>query len=134
MQLVEQGKLDLDADVNKYLDFKIPPYDGKPVTLRNIMTHTAGFEEQVKDLITIDAGDVHPARRSCLKHWIPTRIYAAGHDAGLFELRDRARRLHRRSASRASRSTTTSSATSSRRSGMKHSTLPPAAAGERSSR
>ena len=25
MQLVEQGKLDLDADVNKYLDFKIPP-------------------------------------------------------------------------------------------------------------
>ena len=25
MQLVEQGKLDLDADVNQYLDFKIPP-------------------------------------------------------------------------------------------------------------
>ena len=24
MQLVEQGKLDLDADVNHYLDFKIP--------------------------------------------------------------------------------------------------------------
>ena len=46
MQQVEQGKLDLDADVNQYLDFKIPPRDGKPVTLRNIMTHTAGFEEQ----------------------------------------------------------------------------------------
>jgi CubicO group peptidase (beta-lactamase class C family) len=26
MQLVEQGKLDLDADVNTYLDFKIPDY------------------------------------------------------------------------------------------------------------
>ena len=25
MQLVEQGKLDLDGDVNQYLDFKIPP-------------------------------------------------------------------------------------------------------------
>ena len=24
MQLVEQGKLDLDKDVNEYLDFKIP--------------------------------------------------------------------------------------------------------------
>ena len=46
MQLVEQGKLDLDADVNKYLDFKIPTRDGKPITLRNIMTHTAGFEER----------------------------------------------------------------------------------------
>src|SRR4051812_27409072 len=30
MQLVEQGKLDLDKDVNTYLDFKIPDYDGKP--------------------------------------------------------------------------------------------------------
>ncbi len=34
MQLVEQGKIDLDADVNGYLDFKIPPYQGKPVTMR----------------------------------------------------------------------------------------------------
>ena len=43
MQLVEQGKLDLDADVNTYLDFKIPPRDGKPITLRNLMTHSPGF-------------------------------------------------------------------------------------------
>ena len=51
MQLVEQGKLDLDKDVNSYIDFVIPAYDGKPITLRNIMTHTAGFEEAVKGLI-----------------------------------------------------------------------------------
>jgi CubicO group peptidase (beta-lactamase class C family) len=44
MQQVEQGKLDLDRDVNDYLDFKIPPAFGKPITLRNIMTHTPGFE------------------------------------------------------------------------------------------
>src|SRR3712207_5506482 len=43
MQQVERGKLSLDADVNQYLDFKIPPYRGRPVTLRQIMTHTAGF-------------------------------------------------------------------------------------------
>ena len=30
MQQVEQGKLDLDKDVNEYLDFTIPPRDGKP--------------------------------------------------------------------------------------------------------
>lgn len=41
MQLSEQGKLDLDKDVNEYLDFKIPPAFGKPITLKNIMTHTA---------------------------------------------------------------------------------------------
>jgi CubicO group peptidase (beta-lactamase class C family) len=50
MQLVEQGKLDLDRDINEYLDFKIPPKFGKPITLRNVMTHTPGFEEQIKDL------------------------------------------------------------------------------------
>src|SRR5215471_2511191 len=44
MQLVEQGKLDLDRDVNDYLDFKIPATYPKPITLRNIMTHTPGFE------------------------------------------------------------------------------------------
>jgi CubicO group peptidase (beta-lactamase class C family) len=46
MQLVEQGKLDLDADVNTYLtDFKLSDRYPDPVTLRNIMTHTAGFED-----------------------------------------------------------------------------------------
>nr|WP_269447975.1 serine hydrolase domain-containing protein [Luteibacter rhizovicinus] len=59
MQLVEQGKLDLDKDVNTYLDFTIPPLDGKPITLRDVMTHSAGFEESAKGLIT--AGDKQDA-------------------------------------------------------------------------
>src|SRR5215470_3903552 len=45
MQQVEQGKLNLDADVNQYLDFKIPA-----TTLRDIMTHRSGLEETIKDL------------------------------------------------------------------------------------
>jgi CubicO group peptidase (beta-lactamase class C family) len=48
MQLVEQGKLDLDRDVNEYLDFKIPPAWGKPITLRNLLTHTPGFDDLQK--------------------------------------------------------------------------------------
>ncbi len=40
MQLVEQGKIDLDRDINAYLDFGILPFEGKPVTMRNLMTHT----------------------------------------------------------------------------------------------
>ena len=51
MQQVEQGKLDLDSDVNDYLDFKIPQAFDKPITLRDIMTHRTGFEETVKDLL-----------------------------------------------------------------------------------
>ena len=78
MQLVEQGKLDLDADVNKYLeaDFQIPPRDGKPITLRNIMTHTAGFEEQIKNIITDDPNQ--PGYVDLLKRWTPTRVFDAG--------------------------------------------------------
>jgi CubicO group peptidase (beta-lactamase class C family) len=46
MQMVEQGKLDLDVDVNTYLtQFKIPATFDAPITLRNIMTHSTGFED-----------------------------------------------------------------------------------------
>ncbi|WP_010184861.1 serine hydrolase domain-containing protein [Sphingomonas sp. PAMC 26605] len=77
MQLVEQHKLDLDADVNSYLDFKIPPRDGKPVTLRQLMTHTGGFEEVAKGVITYDAKRYMPLEQY-LKRWTPHRIFAAG--------------------------------------------------------
>lgn len=77
MQLVEQGKLDLDADVNQYLDFEIPHRDGKPVTLRQVMTHTTGMEEQVRGLITAEQSQVVPLGEA-LKHWVPERIHAPG--------------------------------------------------------
>ncbi len=77
MQQVEQGKIDLDADVNRYLDFKIPPRDGKPVTMRNLMQHTAGFEEQAKDIMSGDRKKT-PTFDVLLKRWTPTRIYDAG--------------------------------------------------------
>ena len=77
MQLVEQGKLDLDTDINKYLDFKIPPYHGQPVTLRQIMTHTAGFEEATRDTVTHDP-KAFIALETYIKRWTPERIYAPG--------------------------------------------------------
>ncbi len=77
MQLVEQGKLDLDTDINQYLDFQIPAHDGKPVSLRNVMTHTAGLEEQVKGLMGTEDKPVEPIGKH-LAHWIPERLYAPG--------------------------------------------------------
>src|SRR6185503_12206940 len=77
MQLVEQGKLDLDKDINSYLDFKIPDYDGKPITLRQIMTHTAGFEEAIKGLIFSDPAHLLPLG-DYLKRWTPKRVFAPG--------------------------------------------------------
>ena len=77
MQLVEQGKLDLDKDINTYLDFKIPDYDGKPITLRQIMTHTAGFEEAIKNLIFSDPAHMQ-SLGDYLKRWTPKRVFAPG--------------------------------------------------------
>ena len=69
MQLVEQGKLDLDTDVNKYLDFKIPDTYPQPITLRHIMTHTPGFEEDGRDLISDDS-----TKKIVLGQWLATHI------------------------------------------------------------
>ena len=76
MQLVQAGKLNLDQDVNTYLDFKIPPYQGKPITLRNLMTHTPGFAETAKYLIKYDTKP-DPLGK-VLSRWVPERIYAPG--------------------------------------------------------
>ena len=78
MQLVESGRLDLDADINTYLDFRIPPREGAPITLRQLMTHTSGFEETAKHLFASDAAHV-PALDAVLKVWVPERVFAPGH-------------------------------------------------------
>jgi CubicO group peptidase (beta-lactamase class C family) len=77
MQLVEQGKLDLDTDVNRYLDFKIPATFPQPITLRHIMTHTPGFEEDSRDLISDDSTTLIPLGRWLATH-IPGRVRPPG--------------------------------------------------------
>jgi CubicO group peptidase (beta-lactamase class C family) len=77
MQLVEAGKLDLDADVNRYIDFVIPAAFGQPVTLRRIMTHSAGFEEWGKDLFVPSAADLEPISDALRGH-LPARIFPPG--------------------------------------------------------
>lgn len=77
MQLEEQGKLDLDADVNRYLDFQIRPAFNKPITLRNLMTHTGGFEEVLDDIILTDPRKA-VSLRDDLVHNQPMRLYPPG--------------------------------------------------------
>ncbi len=77
MQQVEKGKLDLDADVNKYLDYKVPEGFGKPITLRDVMTHTPGYEDYAKDLIVADASMLVPLGQHLRSHQ-PQRIFPPG--------------------------------------------------------
>ncbi len=77
MQLVEDGKIDLNRDVNDYLDFKIPATFGKPITMKNLMTHTPGFEETLRDLFVSNASDMRPLRDYVTTH-LPAQIFPPG--------------------------------------------------------
>ncbi|MBM7784101.1 serine hydrolase [Tenggerimyces flavus] len=81
MQLVEQGKVDLHTDVNRYLTgtkVSVPnTFEGKPITLAALLTHSAGFEE-------LNAGtfagtdDDHPDFDTYLKEHQPKRVRPPG--------------------------------------------------------
>jgi CubicO group peptidase (beta-lactamase class C family) len=74
MQLVEQGKLDLDVGVDRYLDFSM---GAPPITLRNLMTHRTGLEEVVRNIIVTD-----PKRYMALREFLvenhPHRLFPPG--------------------------------------------------------
>ena len=74
MQLVDQGKLDLNIDVNSYLsDVKVPERYGSPVTMKNLLTHTPGFEDQVIGLFAHDASRMRPLA-DILNDEMPARV------------------------------------------------------------
>jgi CubicO group peptidase (beta-lactamase class C family) len=77
MQLAEQGKVDIDADVNRYLDFQIRPAFNTPITLRNLMTHTGGFEEKLTNIIVLDPKK-QPSLRDDLVNTQPMRLFPPG--------------------------------------------------------
>jgi CubicO group peptidase (beta-lactamase class C family) len=77
MQLQEQGKLDIDTDVNRYLDFQIKPAFDHPITLRNLMTHTGGFEEKINDIIVLDPKQ-QPTLRDDIINNQPHRLFPPG--------------------------------------------------------
>jgi CubicO group peptidase (beta-lactamase class C family) len=79
MQQVEAGTIDLDADVNTYLkDFSLPEtYPGQPVTMRHLMTHSAGFEEQEVHFAVAEPDDLYSYRTYCRED-IPALVYPPG--------------------------------------------------------
>ena len=52
MHAVQEGKLDLDTDVNEYLPFKVvnPNFPEEPITLRQLATHTSGLPRNPPNL------------------------------------------------------------------------------------
>lgn len=79
MQLVEQGKIDLDTDVNTYLtNFQIKDTFEQPITMRHVMTHTAGFEDGAVGYLIIDDPERIIPLDESMKRYEPKRVNPPG--------------------------------------------------------
>ncbi len=84
MQGVERGVLDLDEDVNRYLDgsaITVPETDAEPVTLRHLGTHTAGFESAIDPDVVADPNGIEPLE-TVLADGKPRRVRPPGELVG----------------------------------------------------
>lgn len=79
MQLYEQGKLELDRDINGYLPegFLTNLFYDQSVTMLNLMNHNAGFQESYVDVMVTDAGYIDSLEEALRKHE-PAQIYEPG--------------------------------------------------------
>jgi CubicO group peptidase (beta-lactamase class C family) len=79
MRLVEEGRLDLDADVNRYLDgFRVADtYPERPVTLAHLLTHTSGFEDDLVGMAALTPEDALPLAEY-LATYQPRRVRPPG--------------------------------------------------------
>jgi CubicO group peptidase (beta-lactamase class C family) len=78
MRLAQEGKVDLDADVNKYLKgVQIPGTYPEPVTLKHLLAHTPGFEDHVIGLFGRSTDDLGPLGEILAKR-LPGRVRKPG--------------------------------------------------------
>lgn len=77
MQLVEQGHLDLNADIGTYLDFDIPNTYEVPIRLKHLLTHTAGFEDQSIKTSAKNREHLIPLQRY-VADFLPARVREPG--------------------------------------------------------
>ena len=80
MTLVENGTLDLDEDINNYLQsFQVPLLeDSDPITLSHLLTHTAGFEESL-DQIFYTSYSSMLSMGAFLRRNMPAQVHPAGY-------------------------------------------------------
>ncbi len=78
MQLVDRGQVRLDADVNHYLrGFQVPATYPQPVTLSDLLTHTAGFEDRNIGRATLTSANF-PSLQTYLATRTPQRVTPPG--------------------------------------------------------
>ena len=78
MQLCERGKVDLHQDVNRYLRaFQLQNNYLRPVTLADVLTHTAGFDGESLGIVARSEREIVPLGEH-LARWMPPRVMPPG--------------------------------------------------------
>ena len=79
MQLVEQGQLDLEEDIQEYLPegFLTKIQYDTPITMLNLMHHDAGWEDKYTDLFYLSAEKVKPLKDT-LRISEPSQVRRSG--------------------------------------------------------
>lgn len=73
MQLIDEGKVGLDEDVNKYLSFSVrhPRHPDTPITIRQLLAHTSSIRESYIRLFSlIGPGDATESLEDFLKRFV----------------------------------------------------------------
>ncbi|MGY6532355.1 serine hydrolase domain-containing protein [Glycocaulis sp.] len=79
MQLIEQGRVSLDDDVNQHIDFEIPAFQGQPITVLDLYRHTPGMSD-VGGFTTTDEADlIYHAQWT--RENLPERVQVPGVEA-----------------------------------------------------
>jgi CubicO group peptidase (beta-lactamase class C family) len=78
-QLADRGRIDLNADVNRYLRrLQVPPTFTQPVTAAHLISHTAGFDEIRPGTQAEDSAGMLPLadflRPRLVRLWPPGRV------------------------------------------------------------
>lgn len=75
LQLVESGKLDLDANVNQYLtNFKLQDPYPQPVTLAELLTHSAGLDASVIGIAARSPSQMTPIKEFLARKMPPVMM------------------------------------------------------------
>ena len=79
MQLEEEGKLNLNDPVEKYLDFDLPDTFDQPIRVIDLMNHTPGFEDKLIGLFVQDEKHKQNLKQTVSRD-IPRRVRPPGEE------------------------------------------------------
>jgi len=79
MQLVEEGKVNLQDDIREYIGYdRLDLAFEKPIRVVDLMNHTAGFEENISEMMTFDKEKLIPLEDWISRNHQPKQVYEPG--------------------------------------------------------